>query len=296
MNSGNSQTTNINTGTSTSKNSPTNNNAPNNNISSGSSNNNISSVKKNESHLANMKKTNLATSKMITNELVQNKNPPMQKSATIQPTTTRNPQPRSKQSQNEQSRESQNLKDTNKVPQAPQQLPKSVSNHQLKQPSSVQRTTGQSRQTSEQQQATLEKRPTELQPSGSQDEGAVTFAHHLKVHDDDVRLYTFGFFEEQPNQTQQPKTTTIANQTILVDKNDSMKQSSLSQQSVNNQPKINLKQPKASPNSEKKCFKSNDKIDATSFNYDQILKFISSRKYLATRIPMFNCLMSQSLT
>lgn len=216
------------------------------------------------------------------NNVVQNKNPPMQKSITNQSTTTRNSQPRSKQSQNEPARENQNQKNTNKVPQAPQQQqPKSLSNNIPKQPSPVQRCLEPSKQASEQL-IVLEKSP-EPHLGESQKEAVVTFAHHLQVHDDDVRQYTFGFFEEQLNQTQQTKPT-IANQSILVDKNvivnDPIKPSSLSQQSVSNQPRVDLKQPKASPNSEGKCSKSNDKIDASSFNYDQILKFISNRKYL----------------
>lgn len=226
-----------------------------------------------------MKKSNMATLKMSSNNVVQNKNPPMQKSVANQSTATRNSQPRSKQSQNEQNRESQTPKNTIRMLQAPQQqLPKTLSNHTPKQPSPKQQCLELSNQASGQQMI-LEKNQ-ELQED--QKEVAVTFAHHLQVHADDDRQYTFGFFEEQPNQTQQTKST-IANHNILVDKNvivnDLMKHSSLSHQSVNNQPKIYPKQPKASPNSEEKCFKSNDKIDATSFNYDQILKFISNRKF-----------------
>jgi len=106
-----------------------------------------------------------------------------------------------------------------------------------------------------------------------QSQAAVTFAHHIQVRDEDDIQYTFGFFDEQPNQTQQPKATVTSHTSNA---NNSRKQANQFQQPSLQEPKHKPKQSKASPNSEENCYKSNDNIDANSFNYEQILKFISN--------------------
>lgn len=104
----------------------------------------------------------------------------------------------------------------------------------------------------------------------SSSEAAVTFADHIRVSDDDVgERYTFGFFEEPRQQTNSHvkayKSTTKHNEKSITSYN---KTSQVSQ-------KHKMKHPKASLISEQKRYKCNDNIDANSFNYHQILEFIS---------------------
>lgn len=99
----------------------------------------------------------------------------------------------------------------------------------------------------------------------------VTFAHHLKVHDEDVQQqYTFGFFDEQPDQQMQSIKQTNSSQNT-----NPRKQST---QAQGNENKLKAKQPKTSLNSER-CYKFKDRVNVDSFNYEQILKFISNCKY-----------------
>lgn len=115
-----------------------------------------------------------------------------------------------------------------------------------------------------------------------QDEAVVTFAEHIRISDDDVNgQYTFGFFDEQRQQTNSQskptKTTTKHNE------NSPVSNSKLNQ----NGQKHKLKHPRASLNSEQKRYKFNDNIDANSFNYHQILEFIRNCKYTPSLICLY---------
>lgn len=106
-----------------------------------------------------------------------------------------------------------------------------------------------------------------------QEEAAVTFAEHIRISDDDVKgRYVFGFFDEQRQQQSgnqaKPNKTTIKH-----NENSPFNNSNQAGQ------KHKLKYPKASLNSEQNRYKFNDNIDANSFNYHQILEFISNCKY-----------------
>lgn len=122
-------------------------------------------------------------------------------------------------------------------------------------------------------------------------EAAVTFAEHIRVNeaDDLGQRYTFGFFEEQKQlnnlvkksgkltlrnheESMSDNTTTINTAT---NNNHNGKTSQLGQ-------KHRSKHHKASLNSEHKRYQFNDNIDANSFNYHQILEFISNCKYISS--------------
>jgi hypothetical protein len=95
------------------------------------------------------------------------------------------------------------------------------------------------------------KRNHDLKKDLTKDEAVVTFADHIRISDDDVGdQFTFGFFDEQrqqtiSNQTKPTKTTTT---TVA----------------------IATKHNENSP----------DSNDANSFNYHQVLEFIRSCKFL----------------
>ena len=119
----------------------------------------------------------------------------------------------------------------------------------------------------------------EKRDKSKQDDAVVTFADHIRVNDDDVgERYTFGFFDKQQKQ-----------QTTIQAK--SVKPTSKHNESTNNNSsqvgqKHKLKHLKASLISEQKRYKCNDNIDANSFNYHQILEFISNCKYKAKHNPV----------
>lgn len=115
---------------------------------------------------------------------------------------------------------------------------------------------------------------------------AVTFAHHLKVNDDGH--YTFGFFDDRPEQkaskisnkiNSNSQTNTQANNNNSSNNHYSRKKT-LSQNHITEN-KQRQKQIQPSLISER-TYKSKiqDKINVDSFNYDQILKFISNCKYI----------------
>lgn len=108
----------------------------------------------------------------------------------------------------------------------------------------------------------------------TQIQAAVTFAEHLVVRDEDIPLYSFGFFDDQTAQVQQNKATTpISNATL--------------NRKPASQQKPQPKQSKASPKSEENSYTS-DIIDANSFNYEQILKFISNGEFKSYPFDMLN--------
>lgn len=159
-----------------------------------------------------------------------------------------------------------------------QSAPNNIRSQQTKQQSSQERTgerVSDRRETSLKPISSHAKRSlVETQENSRQDEAAVTFADHIRVNDDDDvgQRYTFGFFEEQRQQTNQvkPGKLTPKHNEKLVMINS--KTSQVGQ-------KHKMKHPKASLNSEQKRYKCNDDIDANSFNYHQILEFISNCKY-----------------
>lgn len=111
-----------------------------------------------------------------------------------------------------------------------------------------------------------------IQGSQQQQQPAVTFADHIKVRSEDVSQYTFGFFDDQPTPSQQTKLITTNHNSHA---NNSRKQPS---QFLQSEHKQKPKQVKASPNSEENCYKTKDNFDVNSFNYEQILKYISNGK------------------
>lgn len=115
-----------------------------------------------------------------------------------------------------------------------------------------------------------ERKSQEKEPAQIKDDTVVTFAGHIRVNDDQAGQYTFGFFDEQPISQEESSNRVKSNES---------QQENIKQTKVLSQ-KPELKHLKASPNSEEKCYKSNDNIDANSFNYHQILEFISTGEYL----------------
>lgn len=114
-------------------------------------------------------------------------------------------------------------------------------------------------------------------------DAAVTFAQHLQVEQSSgAQQYSFGFFDEEqaPNKVSGHK---IANKLeISVNPNDKLNQYQERREQDKQQPSCprfgNVKPPKypkASHNSESRSYTFNDNIDTSSFNYDQILEYIS---------------------
>lgn len=102
-------------------------------------------------------------------------------------------------------------------------------------------------------------------------DAVVTFADHIRPDDDNVdKRYTFGFFEEQHT------TNLDESDKPIMKHNEKHKSNPVGQ-------KHKMKHIKASLNSDQKRYKFNDNIDATSFNYHQILQFISNCKYTRYR-------------
>lgn len=122
------------------------------------------------------------------------------------------------------------------------------------------------------------KQSLKTQPSENPAAAAVTFANHIKVSDDVVEQYTFGFFDHEQKTSQVQQSNPADNSNLILSSTNSRKQFSHPQQSI--QKESVTKQSKASPNSEENSCKKHDNIDANSFNYEQILKFIKNGKYL----------------
>lgn len=244
------------------------------------------STKKNESQQINNKPTQ--TSNKMNNTANQPKNPPQpsQPNQHQQLTMTQNEQIQTKQqiAQIEPSREISSQKNTIKPSHQAQDQPKHVTNHAMRQPQPLRRIqhsimgpplTQSPKQQPQNQQQTASNQTDKFRKDSSQDqtEAAVIFAEHIQVREEDCNHYTFGFFEEPTiPQTQQTKTTLINHSSHV---NSTRKQ-------ISQQPSKNEQKPKqsiASPNSEENCYKLNDNVDTNNFNYDQILKFISSGKF-----------------
>lgn len=117
------------------------------------------------------------------------------------------------------------------------------------------------------------------QPIQIQDQAAVTFANHLKVRDEDVQQYTFGFFDEQTDQTHKANDNKHSNKNQIPNNNNNLRKQASYQQLSQIEPKqVKIRQSKTSPNSDENRRKYNDKNDANNFNYEQILQFISNGK------------------
>lgn len=120
------------------------------------------------------------------------------------------------------------------------------------------------------------------QNQGRSESAIVTFAHHIKVHDEEVQQYTFGFFDEQPDQVRQPK---LSKTNTNLQSNNPRKQST---QTQCNESKSRQKQSKTSPLSEVH-YKFKDTVNFNRANYEQILKFISNCKYKLEAIFSSTC-------
>lgn len=101
-------------------------------------------------------------------------------------------------------------------------------------------------------------------------QAVVTFADHIPISDEELSQYKFGFFEEQQNQmpSRPIDNTRIANTNT---------REQVSKQSLHDDNKQKVKQSKASPITGET--QNTAKRDVNSFNYEQILKFISDSKY-----------------
>lgn len=266
-------------------------------ISANNPSNTNNTAKRNDNHpnSNNTKQPNQVASK-INNNNVQAKNPP-QSNHNQQTNVIQNSQQQSKQpTQNYNNRENQNAKNITKPSnnqqskQTPNHVPKQVQqNQQQPQRRTLQPLNSQQQQKQQQSPIPTQQQSKQLSQTdirGEKPPDAVIFANHIKVRDEDTSEYTFGFFDEQTPNKQIQKCNVITNDPILKKSNSNVIINNVKKQ-THPQNEQNLekvlrskpKQFKPSPNSEIR-YKSNDNINANSFNYDQILKFISDCKYI----------------
>lgn len=246
-------------------------------------------TKKNETYPVNNHKSHQASSKMSANNIqAKDATQPNHQLQQPQP-TNQSPQAR-KPIQTEHDRESQQRRtNNNKASQHPRQHFKQVSNirnsYSIQTQDLIQTPTAKQSQQQKPQseqlehsselkqvkQAVLSQQNEDQRPpiTQSHDDAVVTFADHIRVNEEDIGQYTFGFFDEQLGNQVNHNKSTKSNQNSLAT-NHSYKQTNQMVQ------KQKPKHSKASPNSEKKRYKFNDNIDANSFNYNQILEFISN--------------------
>lgn len=238
------------------------------------------------------------------NNHVQNKNPPQQLTHNQpQSIVTQNfqQQLQNKQPiQSDNSRENNHHKGTakpNQQFQQQQQQPKQTHTNQparqqqqtqqqqhrrIVPPTSQQNQQSPKQQTPQQPQQQKQNQTKPIQISQSIQENqqqAVVFANHIQVRDDDNRQYVFGFFDEQGTQNQPENATKSEFKIINLNQNSQNNNSRKPPSSTQPETRQKMKQLKPSPFSEV-TRKPIDKIDVNSFNFDDILKFISDCKYI----------------